>query len=60
MAAMIENTSVNTEVCAAAANDPTLLATDLADLPRAEGNAVPPGAPRGGAVVSLAEKRARP
>jgi len=59
MAAMIENTSVNTEVCAAAANDPTLLATDLADyLVRKECRS--PGAPRVGAVVSLAEKKARP
>jgi argininosuccinate lyase len=31
MAAMIENTTVNAETCRAAAGDPSLLATDLAD-----------------------------
>jgi argininosuccinate lyase len=31
MAAMIENTAVNTGNCSAAAGDPSLLATDLAD-----------------------------
>jgi len=60
MAAMLRNTKVNRPACAAAAGDPALLATDLADylvrktMPfRQAHHAV-------GAVVALAEKLGKP
>ncbi len=46
MAAMLRNTKVNRAACAAAASDPALLATDLADYLVRKGNAVPAGASR--------------
>src|ERR1700690_1077776 len=55
MAAMLQNIKVNRAACAAAASDPALLATDLADY------LVPPGMPfrqahhAVGAVVAVAE-----
>jgi argininosuccinate lyase len=59
-AAMLQHTSVNAEVCAAAAADPALLATDLADwlvgqkVPFREAHHLV------GEVVALGEKLAKP
>src|SRR4051812_26205409 len=59
MAAMLKNTKVNSAVCEAAASDPALLATDLADylvrkgLPFREAHHIV------GSVVALAEKKGR-
>jgi argininosuccinate lyase len=46
MAAMLRNTKSIKAACAAAASDPALLATDLADYLVKKGNAVPAGASR--------------
>ena len=46
MAAMLQNIKINRAACAAAASDPALLATDLADYLVRKGNAVPAGASR--------------
>jgi len=60
MATMLRNTKVNKAACAAAASDPALLATDLADylvkkaMPFRQAHHVV------GAVVALAEKLGRP
>jgi argininosuccinate lyase len=56
MAAMLENTQVNAASCAAAANDPLLLATDLADYLVEKGMAFRQAHHVVGAVVGLAEK----
>jgi argininosuccinate lyase len=60
MAAMIENTTINAETCRAAAGDPSLLATDLADwlvrkgMPFREAHNVV------GAAVGVAERLGKP
>jgi argininosuccinate lyase len=60
MAAMLRNTKVNARACAAAASDPALLATDLADylvkkeMPFRQAHHVV------GTVVALAEKSGKP
>ena len=60
LTAMIKHTSVNAAVCAEAANDPALLATDLADhlvrkgLPFRQAHHIV------GAVVAMAEKTGKP
>jgi argininosuccinate lyase len=56
MAAMIENTWVNPETCCAAANDATLLATDLADYLVRKGMPFREAHHVVGAVVAHAEK----
>jgi argininosuccinate lyase len=56
MAAMLNNTKVNKPVCACAAADPALLATDLADYLVRKGMAFRPAHHVVGAVVALAEK----
>ncbi|MBI3414044.1 MAG: argininosuccinate lyase [Verrucomicrobia bacterium] len=60
MAAMLANTSVNTAACAAAARDPLLLATDLADYLVKKGMPFRRAHHAVGAVVALAEKNGRP
>src|SRR5215831_2088113 len=57
MAAMLANTTVKADVCRAAANDPALLATDLADYLVRKGMAFREAHHAVGAVVALAEKR---
>jgi argininosuccinate lyase len=60
MAAMLENTSVNTEKCRAAASDPSLLATDLADWLVRKGMPFRQAHQVVGAVVAAAEKFGKP
>jgi argininosuccinate lyase len=60
MAAMIEHTSVNTEKCRAAASDPSLLATDLADWLVRKGMPFRQAHQVVGAVVAAAEKLGKP
>ena len=60
MAAMLNNTKVNKSACAAAASDPALLATDLADYLVRKGMAFRPAHHVVGAVVALAEKTGKP
>ena len=60
MAAMLNNTKVNKAACAAAASDPALLATDLADYLVRKGMAFRPAHHVVGAVVALAEKAGKP
>ena len=60
MAAMLNNTKVNKAACAAAASDPALLATDLADHLVRKGMAFRPAHHVVGAVVALAEKTGKP
>ena len=60
MAAMLNNTKVNKAACAAAANDPALLATDLADYLVRKGMPFRQAHHVVGAVVALAEKADRP
>lgn len=60
MAAMLNNTKVNKPACAAAASDPALLATDLADYLVRKGMAFRPAHHVVGAVVALAEKTFKP
>jgi argininosuccinate lyase len=60
MAAMLNNTKVNKAACAAAASDPALLATDLADYLVRKGMAFRPAHHVVGAVVALSEKTGKP
>lgn len=60
VAAMLRNTTVNAEACAAAASDPALLATDLADYLVRKGMAFRQAHHVVGAVVALAEKMEKP
>ena len=60
MAAMLAHLRVNAAVCAAAARDPLLLATDLADYLVRKGIAFRQAHHVVGAVVALAEKAGRP
>jgi argininosuccinate lyase len=60
MAAMLKNTKVNRAACAAAASDPALLATDLADYLVKKGMSFRQAHHVVGAVVALAEKTGKP
>jgi argininosuccinate lyase len=60
MAAMLTNTTVNAAVCAAAARDPLLLTTDLADYLVNKGMPFRQAHHVAGAVVALAEKAGKP
>jgi argininosuccinate lyase len=60
MAGMLRNTRVNRAACAAAASDPSLLATDLADYLVKKGMPFRQAHHVVGSVVALAEKSARP
>ncbi len=60
MAAMLQNTEVNRAACAAAASDPALLATDLADYLVGKGMPFRQAHHVVGAVVALAEKSGKP
>lgn len=60
VAAMLRNVSVNKSACEAAANDPALLATDLADYLVRKGMAFRQAHHVVGAFVSLAEKLKKP
>jgi argininosuccinate lyase len=60
MAAMLQNTKINPAACAAAANDPALLATDLADYLVCKGMPFRQAHHVVGAVVALAEKAGKP
>jgi argininosuccinate lyase len=60
MAAMLRNTKINRVACAAAAGDPALLATDLADYLVKKGMPFRQAHHVVGAVVALAEKSGRP
>lgn len=60
MAAMLENTTVNSAVCNAAASDPALLATDLADYMVLKGMPFRQAHRVVGAVVALAEESRKP
>ena len=60
MAAMLQNTNINQAACAAAASDPALLATDLADYLVGKGMAFRQAHHVVGAVVALAEKTGKP
>ena len=59
-AAMLKNTKVNRAACQAAASDPALLATDLADYLVRKGMPFRQAHHVVGAVVALAEKSGRP
>jgi argininosuccinate lyase len=60
MAAMLQNTELNRRACAAAAGDPALLATDLADYLVRKGMPFRQAHHIVGAVVALAEKSGKP
>jgi len=60
MAAMLKNTAVNRAACAAAAGDPALLATDLADYLVRKGRPFRQAHQVVGAAVALAEKLRKP
>ncbi len=60
MAAMLQHTRVNAAACAAAAADPQLLATDLADYLVRKGMAFREAHHVVGAIVALAEKAGKP
>ncbi len=60
MAAMLKNTKINRAACAAAAGDPALLATDLADYLVRKGVPFRSAHHAVGAVVVLAEKLGKP
>ena len=60
MAAMLQNTKVNRTACAAAAGDPALLVTDLADYLVKRGVPFRRAHHTVGAVVALAEKLGKP
>jgi argininosuccinate lyase len=60
LAAMLHNTKVNPAVCTAAASDPALLATDLADHLVRKGMPFRQAHHVVGAVVALAEKSGKP
>ena len=59
-AAMLEHTRVNREVCRAAASDPALLATDLADYLVRKGLPFRQAHHAVGALVALAERLGKP
>ena len=59
MAAMLEHTSINAKNCAAAASDPALLATDLADYLVRNGMPFRQAHHVVGAVVALAEQEGK-
>jgi argininosuccinate lyase len=59
-AAMLRNTKVNRASCAAAASDPMLLATDLADYLVRKGMPFRQAHHAAGSVVALAEKTGKP
>jgi argininosuccinate lyase len=58
--AMLQNTRLNSKTCAAAAGDPALLATDLADYLVRKGMPFRQAHHVVGAVVALAEKTGKP
>lgn len=60
MAAMLQSTTVNTAACTAAAGDPALLATDLADYLVRKGMPFRQAHHVVGAVVARAEKSGKP
>jgi len=60
MAAMLRNTRANRSACERAANDPTLMATDLADYLVRKGMPFRKAHQVVGAVVALAEKVGKP
>ncbi len=60
MAAMLAHTKVNTAACAAAASDPLLLATDLADYLVKKGMPFRQAHHVVGAVVAMAEESGKP
>jgi argininosuccinate lyase len=60
MAAMLQNTKINRAACVAAASDPALLATDLADYLVKKGMPFRQAHHTVGAVVALAEKTGKP
>jgi argininosuccinate lyase len=60
LAAMLRHTTVNRVACAAAASDPSLLATDLADYLVREGMPFRQAHHAVGAVVALAERLGKP
>jgi len=60
MAAMLRNTRAERAVCAAAASDPALLATDLADYLVAKGLPFRQAHHAVGALVALAEREGKP
>jgi argininosuccinate lyase len=60
MAAMLQNTQINPSACAVAANDPALLATDLADYLVRKGVPFRQAHHTVGAVVALAEELDKP
>jgi len=60
LAAMLRNTKVNRAACGAAAGDPALLATDLADYLVRKGMPFRQAHHAVGAVVALAEKTGKP
>jgi len=60
MAAMLENTAVNSTACNAAASDPALLATDLADYLVGKGMPFRRAHHVVGAVVALGEESGKP
>jgi argininosuccinate lyase len=60
MAAMLRHTAVNRAACEAAASDPALLATDLADYLVRKGMPFRQAHHAVGAVVALAEKAGKP
>ena len=60
MAAMLQNTQINLTACAVAANDPALLATDLADYLVRKGVPFRQAHHTVGAVVALAEELDKP
>jgi len=60
MAAMLQNIKINRAACAAAASDPALLATDLADYLVKKGMPFRRAHHVVGAVVALAEKTGKP
>jgi argininosuccinate lyase len=60
MAAMLQRTKINRADCAAAASDPALLATDLADYLVKKGMSFRRAHHVVGAVVALAEKAGKP
>jgi argininosuccinate lyase len=60
MAAMLKNTKINQAACAAAAGDPALLATDLADYLVKKGMPFRQAHHAVGACVALAQKTGKP
>ncbi len=60
MTSLLENTRVNASVCHAAASDPSLLATDLADYLVKKGMPFRQAHHTVGTVVALAEKACKP